>query len=85
MKKLRKKKEEKGEEESDKDRCPKATREPQKKKESPAPRSRVAKVPKKPQGEGGGDTAGSTHPHHPWGASAAALHAPGVLFVPKIR
>nr|XP_038024473.1 tubby-related protein 1 [Anas platyrhynchos] len=47
VKKLRKKKEEKGEEESDKDRCPKATREPRKKKESPAPHSRVAKIPKK--------------------------------------
>ncbi|XP_050571225.1 tubby-related protein 1 [Cygnus atratus] len=49
VKKLRKKKEEKGEEESDKDRCPKVTREPRKKKESPAPRSRVAKGPKKQQ------------------------------------
>uniref|UniRef100_A0A8C4V2M0 Tubby-like protein n=2 Tax=Telluraves TaxID=3073808 RepID=A0A8C4V2M0_FALTI len=47
VKKLKKKKEEKGEEEGDKD--PKLTREPRKKKESPAPRSRVAKAPKKQQ------------------------------------
>ncbi|XP_055584059.1 tubby-related protein 1 isoform X1 [Falco cherrug] len=47
VKKLKKKKEEKGEEEGDKD--PKLTREPRKKKESPATRSRVAKAPKKQQ------------------------------------
>ncbi|KAM6191920.1 tubby-related protein 1 [Sarcoramphus papa] len=49
VKKLRKKKEEKGEEESDKDLYSKFTREPRKKKESPAPRSHVAKGPKKQQ------------------------------------
>ncbi|XP_017582680.1 tubby-related protein 1 isoform X1 [Corvus hawaiiensis] len=49
VKKVRKKKEEKGEEESDKDPSSKLTKEPRKKKESPAPRSHVAKGPKKPQ------------------------------------
>ncbi|XP_052671721.1 tubby-related protein 1 isoform X2 [Harpia harpyja] len=49
VKKLRKKKEEKGEEESDKDPYSKLTREPRKKKESPAAHSRVAKGPKKQQ------------------------------------
>ncbi|KAM9520078.1 tubby-related protein 1 isoform 3-T3 [Guaruba guarouba] len=47
VKKLRKKKEEKGEEENNKD--PKFTKEPRRKKESPAPRSRVVKGPKKQQ------------------------------------
>ncbi|XP_050183114.1 tubby-related protein 1 isoform X2 [Myiozetetes cayanensis] len=49
VKKLRKKKEEKGEEESDKDPYSKFTREPRKKKESPAPRSHVSKGPRKQQ------------------------------------
>ncbi|XP_014809105.1 PREDICTED: tubby-related protein 1 [Calidris pugnax] len=49
VKKLRKKKEEKGEEESDKDPYSKFTKEPRKKKESPAPGSRTAKGPKKQQ------------------------------------
>ncbi|KAM6114400.1 LOW QUALITY PROTEIN: tubby-related protein 1 [Phoenicopterus ruber ruber] len=49
VKKLKKKKEEKGEEESDKDPYSKFTREPRKKKESPAPRSHAAKGPKKQQ------------------------------------
>ncbi|XP_074420367.1 tubby-related protein 1 [Larus michahellis] len=49
VKKLRKKKEEKGEEESDKDPYSKVTKEPRKKKESPAPRSCAAKGPKKQQ------------------------------------
>ncbi|KAM6040746.1 tubby-related protein 1 [Theristicus caerulescens] len=48
VKKLRKKKE-KGEEESDKDPYSKFTRETRKKKESPSPRSCVAKGPKKQQ------------------------------------
>ncbi|XP_061205405.1 tubby-related protein 1 isoform X1 [Neopsephotus bourkii] len=47
VKKLRKKKEEKEEEENNKD--PKFTKEPRRKKESPAPRSRVVKGPKKQQ------------------------------------
>ncbi|XP_068015984.1 tubby-related protein 1 isoform X2 [Melanerpes formicivorus] len=49
MKKLRKKKEEKAEEESNKDPYSKPTKEPRKKKESPAPRSHMAKGPKKQQ------------------------------------
>ncbi|XP_071624536.1 tubby-related protein 1 isoform X2 [Heliangelus exortis] len=49
VKKVRKKKEEKGEEESDKEPSSKSTKEPRKKKESPAPRSRLAKGPKKQQ------------------------------------
>lgn len=49
---MRKKKEEKGEEESDKDPSSKFTKEPRKKKESLAPRSQVAKGSKKPQGAG---------------------------------
>ncbi|KAM9255412.1 LOW QUALITY PROTEIN: tubby-related protein 1 [Cariama cristata] len=49
VKKLRKKKEEKGEEECDKGPLPKFTRELRKKKESPAPLLRVAKGPKKQQ------------------------------------
>ncbi|XP_068851997.1 tubby-related protein 1 isoform X2 [Aphelocoma coerulescens] len=49
VKKVRRKKEEKGEEESDRDPSSKLTKEPRKKKESPAPRSQVAKGPKKPQ------------------------------------
>ncbi|XP_032865542.1 tubby-related protein 1 isoform X2 [Tyto alba] len=49
VKKLKKKKEEKGEEEGDKDPYSKFIREPQKKKESLAPRSHVAKGPKKQQ------------------------------------
>ncbi|XP_032566650.1 tubby-related protein 1 [Chiroxiphia lanceolata] len=49
VKKLRKKKEEKGEEESDKDAYSKSTREPRKKKGNPTPRSHVAKGPKKQQ------------------------------------
>ncbi|XP_075632212.1 tubby-related protein 1 isoform X1 [Balearica regulorum gibbericeps] len=49
VKKLRKKKEEKGEEETDKDLYSKFTREPRKKKESPVPRFHVAKGPKKQQ------------------------------------
>lgn len=70
MKKLRKKKEEK-EEESDKDAYSKVTREPRKKKESPAARSRVAKGPKKQQGGGG------QHPPlcgHPLMASHIPVH-----------
>lgn len=49
---MRKKKEEKGEEESDKDPSSKFTKEPRKKKESLAPRSQAAKGSKKPQGAG---------------------------------
>ncbi|KAM6044297.1 tubby-related protein 1 [Chlamydotis macqueenii] len=49
VKKMRKKKEEKGKEESNKDPYSKLTREPRKKKESPAPLSHVAKGPKKQQ------------------------------------
>ncbi|XP_074781507.1 tubby-related protein 1 [Athene noctua] len=49
VKKLRKKKEEKGEEETDRDPYSKFSREPRKKKESPPLRSRVAKGPKKQQ------------------------------------
>lgn len=52
VKKVRKKKEEKGEEESDKDPSSKFTKEPRKKKESLATRSQVPKGSKKPQGEG---------------------------------
>lgn len=49
---MRKKKEEKGEEESDKDPSSKSTKEPRKKKEILAPRSQAAKGSKKPQGAG---------------------------------
>lgn len=82
MKKLRKKKEEKGEEESDKDRFSKFTREPRKKKESPTSRSRVAKGPKKQQGGGAAPTSlqapvhGTSCPHAP--CPAAAIRGPGV-------
>lgn len=56
VKKVRKKKEEKGEEESDKDPYSKFTKEPRKKKESPAPRAHAAKGPKKQQGGGAAPT-----------------------------
>lgn len=86
MKKLRKKKEEK-EEESDKDPYSKVTREPRKKKESPAARSRVAKGPKKQQGGGAAPTPlqaptrGISYPHAPRPLAprpASAVDAPGV-------
>nr|XP_025967651.1 tubby-related protein 1 [Dromaius novaehollandiae] len=49
VKKLRKKKEEKGEEEGDKDPCSKSVREPRRKKESPASQLLVAKAARKKQ------------------------------------
>lgn len=87
VKKLRKKKEEKGEEESNKDPYSKFTREPRKKKESPAPRSRVAKGPKKQQGGGAAPTplrapaCGTScprvpRPHAP--CPTSAIDAPGI-------
>lgn len=89
-KKLRKKK---GEEESDKEPYSKFTREPRKKKESPTPRSCVAKGPKKQQGGGAAPTSlqapvrGTSCPHAPCPASAisgpvsaGALHVSGELF-----
>lgn len=82
VKKLRKKKEEKGEEESDKDPYSRFTREPRKKKESPAPRSCVTKGPKKQQGGGAAPTplwapaCGPSCPRAP--CPAGAINAPSV-------